>query len=81
MSLVGPRPLFSRTEEYDEVERRRLRVRPGLTGAWQISGRSSVNGSEAIQKDLFYLENWTLFGDIIILARTIPAVFGRRGAA
>jgi exopolysaccharide biosynthesis polyprenyl glycosylphosphotransferase len=81
MSLVGPRPLFSQPEEYGEVERRRLRIRPGLTGAWQISGRSSVNGSEAIQKDLFYLENWTVLGDIIILARTIPAVFGRKGAA
>jgi len=79
MSLVGPRPLFSRPEEYDEVERRRLRVRPGLTGAWQISGRSSINGSEAIQKDLFYLENWTLLGDIIILARTIPSVLSRKG--
>ncbi len=81
MSLVGPRPLFSLPEEYDEVERRRLRVRPGLTGPWQVSGRSSLNGTEAIQKDLFYLENWTLLGDIIILARTIPAVLGRNGAA
>jgi exopolysaccharide biosynthesis polyprenyl glycosylphosphotransferase len=80
MSLVGPRPLFSLPEEYDPVERRRLRVRPGLTGPWQVSGRSSVGGAEAIQKDLFYLENWTFLGDLVILARTVTSVLSRRGA-
>jgi exopolysaccharide biosynthesis polyprenyl glycosylphosphotransferase len=80
MSLVGPRPLFSRPEEYDPIERRRLGVRPGLTGPWQVSGRSTVGGAEAVQKDLFYLENWTLFGDLVILARTAVRVLGGRGA-
>ena len=81
MSLVGPRPLFSRPDEYDPIERRRLRVRPGLTGPWQVSGRSSIDGAEAIQKDLFYLENWTFLGDLVILGRTITTVLSRRGAA
>ena len=79
MSLVGPRPLFSRPEEYDTIERRRLRVPPGLTGPWQVSGRSDISGAEAIQKDLFYLENWSFVGDLVILARTVTAVFCRRG--
>lgn len=81
MSLVGPRPLFSGPDEYDPIERRRLRVRPGLTGPWQVSGRSSMAGAEAIQKDLFYLENWTFVGDLVILVRTIVAVLSKRGAA
>ena len=81
MSLVGPRPLFSAPEDYDPIERRRLRVRPGLTGPWQVSGRSTVGGEQAIQKDLFYLENWTLLGDLIILGRTITTVLSRKGAA
>lgn len=80
MSLVGPRPLFSRPDEYDPIERRRLRVRPGLTGPWQVSGRSSVDGADAIQKDLFYLENWTFLGDLVILGRTVTTVLSRRGA-
>ena len=80
MSLVGPRPLFSAPEDYDPIERRRLRVRPGLTGPWQVSGRSTVGGEQAIQKDLFYLENWTLLGDLIILGRTITTVLSRKGA-
>jgi exopolysaccharide biosynthesis polyprenyl glycosylphosphotransferase len=81
MSLVGPRPLFSRPEDYSPVERRRLRVRPGLTGPWQVSGRSATSGTEAIQKDLFYLENWTFLGDLVILARTVSTVLSRRGSA
>ena len=81
MSLVGPRPLFSAPEDYDPIERRRLRVRPGLTGPWQVSGRSTVGGEQAIQKDLFYLENWTLLGDLVILGRTVTTVLSRRGAA
>ena len=81
MSLVGPRPLFSRPEDYDAIERRRLRVPPGLTGPWQISGRSEIYGAEAIQKDLFYLENWTFVGDLVILARTVITVLSRRGAS
>jgi lipopolysaccharide/colanic/teichoic acid biosynthesis glycosyltransferase len=81
MSLVGPRPLFSLSEDYNPVERRRLRVRPGLTGPWQVTGRSSLSGPEAIQKDLFYLENWTFLGDFVILGRTVTSVLSRRGAA
>lgn len=81
MSLVGPRPLFSRPDEYDPIDRRRLRIRPGLTGPWQVSGRSLVDGADAIQKELFYLENWTFLGDLIILGRTVTTVLSRRGAA
>lgn len=80
MALVGPRPLFSTPAEYDFVERRRLSVRPGLTGLWQTSGRSMLDGAQAMQKDLFYIENWTLLGDLIILARTVLSVLSRRGA-
>ena len=81
MSLVGPRPLFSRPEDYNPIERRRLRVLPGLTGPWQVSGRSNMGSAEAIQKDLFYLENWTFVGDLVILTRTVTTVLSRRGAA
>ena len=81
MSLVGPRPLFSAPEDYDPIERRRLRARPGLTGPWQVSGRSTVGGEQAIQKDLLYLENWTLLGDLVILGRTVTTVLSRKGAA
>jgi lipopolysaccharide/colanic/teichoic acid biosynthesis glycosyltransferase len=80
MSLVGPRPLFSAPGDYDPIERRRLRVRPGLTGPWQASGRSTTGGAQAIQQDLFYIENWTMLGDVVILARTITSVLSRKGA-
>jgi len=75
MSLVGPRP--QREAEvafYDDVARRRLIVRPGMSGLWQVSGRSTLSWEDAIRLDLFYVENWSLIGDIGILARTFKAV-------
>jgi exopolysaccharide biosynthesis polyprenyl glycosylphosphotransferase len=76
MSLVGPRP--QREAEvafYDDDARRRLIVRPGMSGLWQVSGRSTLPWQEAIRLDLFYVENWSLIGDIVILFRTVKAVF------
>lgn len=81
MSLVGPRP--QRAEEvalYDEGASRRLRVRPGMTGLWQVSGRSNLTWEEAIQLDTSYVENWSMFGDLQILGRTVRAVLTREGA-
>jgi len=75
MSLVGPRP--QRDAEvafYDDDARRRLIVRPGMSGLWQVSGRSALAWDDAIRLDLFYVENWSLVGDIVILARTFKAV-------
>ena len=81
MSLVGPRPpLKHEVAQYDEDMARRLRVRPGMTGLWQVSGRSDLSWSEAIRLDLYYVDNWSMFQDLTILARTWGAVFGSRGA-
>ena len=81
MSLVGPRP--QREEEvalYDDKAHRRLHVRPGMTGLWQVSGRSDLEWEEAIRLDTYYVENWSLTGDVIILWRTVRAVLGSDGA-
>jgi exopolysaccharide biosynthesis polyprenyl glycosylphosphotransferase len=82
MSLVGPRPLFA--WEYDRVEeawiRRRCSVKPGLTGLWQVSGRSDLPFDKRIELDLHYIDNWSLEMDFRILARTVPAVMRGRGA-
>jgi lipopolysaccharide/colanic/teichoic acid biosynthesis glycosyltransferase len=81
MSLVGPRP--QREGEvalYDRVALRRLRVRPGMTGLWQVSGRSNLSWDEAIALDMHYVENWTLMGDLQILTRTVRAVLAQDGA-
>jgi exopolysaccharide biosynthesis polyprenyl glycosylphosphotransferase len=81
MSMVGPRPpLPDEVERYDPWQLRRLRVRPGITGVWQVSGRSEVPFDEAVRMDLFYIENWSLGTDLFILARTVTAVLARRGA-
>ena len=81
MSLVGPRPgLASEVEAYESWQLARLAVRPGLTGAWQVSGRSEVGFDDCVRMDLAYIENCSLRGDLIILAKTIPAVLRRRGA-
>jgi len=81
MSLVGPRPgLASEIEAYESWQLARLAVRPGLSGAWQVSGRSEVGFDDCVRMDLAYIENWSLRGDLIILAKTIPAVLRRRGA-
>ncbi|WP_333811259.1 sugar transferase [Timonella senegalensis] len=81
MSLVGPRPpLPSEVENYDDLAGRRLLVKPGITGLWQVSGRSDLSWDDSIRLDLYYVENWSLMGDIIILYRTFRAVFASDGA-
>ncbi|MDQ3876478.1 MAG: sugar transferase, partial [Actinomycetota bacterium] len=81
MTLVGPRPLrlrdYSRLEEW---HRKRNLVLPGMTGLWQISGRSALSFDDLVRLDFYYLENWSLWMDISILLRTAPAVLARRGA-
>jgi exopolysaccharide biosynthesis polyprenyl glycosylphosphotransferase len=81
MSLVGPRPLPVR--DHDRLEpwhRRRSHVLPGMTGLWQIAGRSDLSFDDLVRLDFQYLENWSLWLDITILAKTLPAVLSRRGA-
>jgi exopolysaccharide biosynthesis polyprenyl glycosylphosphotransferase len=81
MSLVGPRPpLPEEVAGYSQVELRRLRVRPGLTGLWQVSGRSDLSWDETIALDLRYVDNWSLGVDVEVLARTVRAVAEGRGA-
>jgi exopolysaccharide biosynthesis polyprenyl glycosylphosphotransferase len=81
MSLVGPRPaLPHEVAEFDDFTLRRLRVKPGITGLWQVSGRSDASFATYSRMDAFYAENWTLVGDLRILVRTLPVVFGSRGA-
>jgi exopolysaccharide biosynthesis polyprenyl glycosylphosphotransferase len=81
MSLVGPRPpLPSEVARYDTSVRRRLLVKPGLTGLWQISGRSDLPWEEAVRLDLRYVENWSLATDLLILWKTGRAVLSRSGA-
>lgn len=81
MSLVGPRPpLPSETETYDTTVYRRLKVKPGLTGLWQVSGRSDLSWEQSVRLDLRYVDNWSVPMDLKILGRTFRAVFGGRGA-
>lgn len=81
MSLVGPRPpLPGEAAQYDDVVRRRLLVRPGITGLWQVSGRSDLSWEESVELDLSYVENWSLIGDLMILCRTVRVVLARDGA-
>ncbi|WP_370894789.1 sugar transferase [Janibacter sp. GXQ6167] len=81
MSLVGPRPpLPDEVAQYDDDTHRRLRVRPGMTGLWQVSGRSELSWEDTVRLDLYYVDNWTFTQDLAILARTVRAVLGGRGA-
>ena len=81
MSLVGPRPLpVSEQQEIEGWYRRRLSMKPGITGLWQVSGRSDVDFDAWMKLDLQYVDQWALRRDVWILLRTIPAVFSRRGA-
>ncbi len=81
MSLVGPRPpLVSEVSVYAADARRRLLVRPGITGPWQISGRSDLNWDETMRLDLYYVENWSIIGDLLILWKTLRAVIRSTGA-
>ena len=75
MSVVGPRPpLPSEVLDYEEHVHRRLYIRPGLTGMWQVNGRSTLDWEESVKIDLFYVENWSLVGDIVIMWRTLREV-------
>jgi exopolysaccharide biosynthesis polyprenyl glycosylphosphotransferase len=81
MSLVGPRPpLPGEVEQYNDTARRRLLVKPGITGLWQVSGRSTLSWEESVGLDLRYVENWTFSLDLLILWRTLFAVLRRTGA-
>jgi exopolysaccharide biosynthesis polyprenyl glycosylphosphotransferase len=81
MSLVGPRPpLPEEVREYEEWQFDRLEVPPGITGLWQISGRSDLSFEEYVRLDLFYIENWSLAYDFFIVAKTIPCLLSKRGA-
>jgi exopolysaccharide biosynthesis polyprenyl glycosylphosphotransferase len=81
MSLVGPRPLPLRDYELLEPwHRKRYLVLPGMTGLWQIAGRSDLSFDELVRLDFYYIENWSTWLDVTILVKTIPAVVGRRGA-
>jgi lipopolysaccharide/colanic/teichoic acid biosynthesis glycosyltransferase len=81
MSIVGPRPpLPSEVEGYSDYAIRRLRVKPGITCTWQISGRSGVDFDRWMQLDNEYIENWSPTGDLKIILQTIPAVLFGKGA-
>lgn len=81
MSLVGPRPpLPSEVELYESHVHRRFLVKPGITGLWQVSGRSKLSWDESVRLDLYYVENWSLIGDLVILWKTLRAVFTHEGA-
>ena len=81
MSLVGPRPLPERDfEKLEEWHKKRYLVTPGITGLWQVSGRSELDFDDLVRLDFLYLERWSVFLDLSILVKTVPAVLSRRGA-
>lgn len=81
MSVVGPRPpLPKEVEQYEKHVHRRFLVKPGLTGLWQVSGRSNLSWEESVRLDLYYVENWSLTNDFVLIWRTLKAVFQSNGA-
>jgi len=81
MSLVGPRPpLADEVALYEEWQHDRLEVRPGITGLWQVSGRSELSFEDYVRLDLFYVENWSIAYDLFILSKTVPLLVSARGA-
>lgn len=81
MSLIGPRPPLPReVATYEDHIHRRLNVLPGITGLWQVSGRSDLSWDESVRLDLYYVENWSPAGDLVILFKTVRAVLSKRGA-
>ena len=81
MSVVGPRPPLSReVQSYDDDARRRLLVRPGITGLWQVSGRSDLSWEDSVRLDLFYVENWSMMADLLIALKTLRVVLNHSGA-
>lgn len=80
MSLVGPRPATPyEVAEYEPWEKQRLSVKPGLTGLWQVSGRNCLSFQRMVELDIEYIRDWTFFGDLRILSRTIPVVLRGTG--
>ena len=81
MSVVGPRPpLAAEVEMYDDDTMRRLLVRPGITGLWQVSGRSDLSWEDSVRLDLFYVENWSMMADLLIALKTLRVVINHSGA-
>lgn len=81
MSVVGPRPpLASEVAEYDDDTTRRLLIKPGITGLWQVGGRSDLSWDESVRLDLSYVENWSFTGDLVIIAKTLRTMLRRDGA-
>jgi exopolysaccharide biosynthesis polyprenyl glycosylphosphotransferase len=81
MSIVGPRPLpMNESDQYSDADLRRLLTKPGITGLWQVNGRSDLSWEESIRLDLHYVENWSLLSDVIIVIRTVFVVFRSVGA-
>jgi lipopolysaccharide/colanic/teichoic acid biosynthesis glycosyltransferase len=81
MSLVGPRPPLQREVQGYEIHvHRRLYIKPGLTGMWQVNGRSDLSWDESVRLDLYYVENWSLTGDLVILWRTLKVLTHPVGA-
>jgi Undecaprenyl-phosphate galactose phosphotransferase WbaP len=81
MSLVGPRPVtVSEMEQYGADAERYKRVRPGITGLWQVSGRNDTTYAQRVSLDAWYVANWSPWHDIVIILKTVPAVLSRRGA-
>lgn len=81
MSIVGPRPpLPAEVESYDSHVHRRLYIKPGLTGMWQVNGRSNLSWEDSVRLDLYYVENWSLAGDLMIIWRTLKTIVHSEGA-
>jgi exopolysaccharide biosynthesis polyprenyl glycosylphosphotransferase len=81
MSLVGPRPLPMRDYQLlDDLHKKRYLVLPGMTGLWQVSGRADLSFNDLVRLDFYYVETWSIWLDLTILARTIPVVLSRKGA-
>jgi lipopolysaccharide/colanic/teichoic acid biosynthesis glycosyltransferase len=81
MSIVGPRPpIPAEVQKYERWQRRRLSMKPGITCIWQVSGRSELGFDRWMELDLEYIDNWSLWHDLKILAKTVPAVLTGRGA-
>jgi lipopolysaccharide/colanic/teichoic acid biosynthesis glycosyltransferase len=79
--VVGPRPPLRReVDAYNGEVQRRLLVKPGITGLWQVGGRSDLPWDRAVRLDLSYVDNWSMAGDLLIIVKTVQAVFHRTGA-